>query len=80
VNPRETEGRCFTSLKDVKLPIDVVDLVISPKVGPSIVDEMIELDIKNIFIQPGAGSDEIVEKCKAAGISVHQGCVLMELH
>jgi predicted CoA-binding protein len=28
VNPRETEGRCFTSLKDCPQPIDVVDLVI----------------------------------------------------
>ena len=28
VNPRETAGRCFTSLKDCPQPIDVVDLVI----------------------------------------------------
>ena len=79
VNPREKEARCATALGDVPGAIDVVDLVISPKIGPQIVDDMAALDIKNVFIQPGAGSDEIMQKCASAGISVHQGCVLVEL-
>mmetsp|Transcript_9983 Transcript_9983/g.20012 ORF Transcript_9983/g.20012 Transcript_9983/m.20012 type:complete len:133 (-) Transcript_9983:233-631(-) len=86
VNPREKEGRCFTSLIATKdeagesgAPIDVVDLVISPQLGPGIIDEMAALSIANVFIQPGAASEEILQRCAIHGISVHQGCVLVEL-
>ena len=79
VNPREKQERCATALADVPSSVDVVDLVISPKIGPAIIDDMASLGIKNVFIQPGAGSDEIIAKCATAGISVHEGCVLIEL-
>ena len=32
-----------------------------------------------VFIQPGAGTEEIRDAAKSAGISVHEGCVLIEL-
>jgi predicted CoA-binding protein len=67
------------SLAECEQPIDVVDLVISPSIGPSIIDEMAVLGIRNVFIQPGAASEEILKKCSELEISVHQGCVLVEL-
>ena len=79
VNPREKTERCARALSEIDASIDVVDLVISPKIGPSIIDDCASLGIKNVYIQPGAESDEILEKCSHAGISVHQGCVLVEL-
>ena len=79
VNPREKTERCARALYEIDSSIDVVDLVISPKIGPRIIDDCASLGIKNVFIQPGAESDEILEKCSQAGISVHQGCVLVEL-
>lgn len=59
--------------------VDVLDLCIAPAVGLGIVREANELGIRKVFIQPGAGSDEIVEYCKANGMEVHQGCVLREM-
>ena len=81
VNPREKDDkRCFTSLRDCsEPPVDVVDLIISPKIGTSIIAEMSELGISNVFIQPGAGSPAILAACEMAGITVHEGCVLREL-
>lgn len=58
--------------------IDVVDLVINPAKGIEFVKEMAALDIKNLWIQPGAESTEILNFCKDNGIAVHQGCVLVE--
>eukprot|EP00667_Euglena_gracilis_P026429 EG_transcript_31783 len=78
VNPREKDGRCPTSLRDCP-PVDVVDLIIHPALGLAVIDEMAAAAIPNVFIQPGAGSEEIIAKCEKAGIAVHQGCVLMEL-
>jgi hypothetical protein len=40
---------------------------------------MAELGILNVFIQPGAGSPAIVAQAGEKGISVHEGCVLVEL-
>lgn len=60
-------------------PVDVVDLVINPALGPGIIDDMAALGVVNVFIQPGACSEEILERCSSHGISVHQGCVLIEL-
>ena len=59
--------------------VEVLDLCIAPAVGLGIVREAKELGIQNVFIQPGAGSDEIVEYCKTNGMAVHQGCVLREM-
>ena len=59
--------------------IDVVDLIISLKLGPSVVEEMRSLGIPCVFIQPGAGSDEIRDAGHEAGICVHEGCALRKL-
>ena len=76
----ETEQDVQNSVKAVEgRSVDVLDLCIAPAVGLSVVREAHELGIKNVFIQPGAGSDEIVEYCKANGMAVHQGCVLREM-
>ena len=43
----------FGSLKDAGEGIEVVDLVINPGKGIAVVDEMKQLGIKNLWIQPG---------------------------
>ena len=57
-----------------------VDVVLSRAV--KIVEQLqkaAELGVKNVFIQPGAESDEILAFCASKGITVRQGCVLREL-
>lgn len=79
VNPRSNSDQVYRSLKEVPEKIDVIDLVIHPKVGLNVVKEAHELGIDKIFIQPGAESEEILEFCKENGIQAFQGCVLVEL-
>jgi predicted CoA-binding protein len=47
--------------------------------GVQIVQQAAELGVRHIFIQPGAGSDEIEALCATKGLVVHHGCVLREL-
>jgi hypothetical protein len=47
--------------------------------GMKIVDECEALEIRNLFIQPGAGSAELIEKALGKEMSVREGCVLIEL-
>ena len=82
INPRAAPEDCFPTLAaahEVK-PIEAVNLIINPKIGPAFIDEMIALEIPNLFIQPGAApSDDVLERASSAGITIQHGCVLVEM-
>lgn len=78
VNPGYPSEGVFASLAAVNKPIDVVNLVVNPQKGKSVVEEMTLLKIKNLWIQPGAESQEIIDFARKSGINVHLGCVLVE--
>jgi predicted CoA-binding protein len=82
VNPKlsEVEGDpCYASLKALPVKPEVVDLVVPPQVSEKVVDECIELGIKNIWFQPGSESEAALEKARAAGmIVVHDACIMIQ--
>lgn len=85
VNPRATPasdpgGVLFKNLRDAHAAnkVDVIDLIINPRDGLIQMQQAAELGIKAVWIQPGAGSDEIRTLCKENDISVYEGCVLIE--
>ena len=54
INPRDDSGSCYKSLTaavEAVGPIDAVDLIITPKVGPKFIEEMAHLGIENVFMQ-----------------------------
>ena len=73
------ENGPYSRLSDVPASkIDVLHLCINPKVGISVVEEAIGLGIESVFIQPGAGSSEILDLCTSADVQVFDGCVLRQ--
>ncbi|MDK2823542.1 MAG: uncharacterized protein PWQ67_930 [Clostridia bacterium] len=80
VNPRSASEQVFRSLKDIKEKVDVIDLVIHPRVGINVMKEAKEVGINKVLIQPGAESEEILDFCRQNNIQVFQGCVLVELN
>jgi predicted CoA-binding protein len=84
VNPTadEVEGlNAVPDLASVPGTIDGVSLVTPPKASEQIVKQAIALGIKNIWMQPGAESDEAVKLAEASGANVLAGgpCVLVAL-
>ena len=69
----------YRSLKDYHGQIDVVDFVVNPAIGISLLDEIIEAGIKKILLQPGTSSKALVEKAEANGIEVLESCILVLL-
>lgn len=70
VNPKyeEIKGeKIYRKLSDIDEKIDVVDMVVSPRIGSDILDEASELGIEYIFFQPGSYDDELVEKVETLG-------------
>ena len=82
INPRydDIEGeRCYRSLAEVADRVDVVDLVVPPKVTEEIVTECADLGLTRVWMQPGAESEEAIRFCHENGISVlHDVCVMAE--
>ena len=78
VHPKGGDG-VFKNIKEVPHKIEAIDLCINPKLGIEFLKEAKELGIKNILIQPGAESDEILEYCKDNNINAIENCALVQL-
>lgn len=76
---KEIEGDiCYKSLSDIPEKLNVVDIVVPPKVTERIVEECLDLGIKKVWIQPGAESEKAIEFCKKNDIEVvHSTCIMM---
>jgi predicted CoA-binding protein len=76
----EVDGdKAYKELRDIPEKVDVVDFVVNPRIGLSIVKQCADLDIKNIWLQPGTVSEEILQFAKNSSIEVVEGCVLVSL-
>lgn len=83
LNPvKKNEGiyNDFKSLLSADAHIDIIDLVISPRIGLGILKEAAEYGIKRVLIQPGAESTEIIEFCKQNEFEFLESCILRELN
>lgn len=81
VNPRlkEIEGiACYPSLTDIPVKVDVVDVVVPPKVTEQVVREARGLGLERIWLQPGAESEDAIQFCQENDMKVVYGvCVMM---
>jgi len=84
VNPRgETVlgQQAYKRLSDLPEKVESVSIITPPVVTEAVVEEAINLGVKNLWMQPGADSQAAVEKAEAAGLNVIYGgpCLLVEL-
>ena len=84
INPRATriEGlEVSPSLSLVSEHIHGVSIITPPHVTEQIMDEVIELGIEHVWIQPGAESTRALERARAAGLNCIAGgaCLLVVL-
>lgn len=68
---------CYHSLADLPKVPQVVDMVVSPKIGKAVLDEAARLEIPYIWLQPGTHNEEILAQIDAKGLTAVQGCVLV---
>lgn len=69
----------YKSLKEVPYKINAIDLCINSKLGLEYLKEANNLGIKNVLIQPGAESEEILNYCKENNINAIENCALVQL-
>jgi len=80
VNPRlkELEGvKCYPSLTDISVKVDVVDFVVPPEVTEIALKECKRLGLDRIWLQPGSESEAAIAFCRENRMKVvHDICVM----
>ena len=72
--------KCYPTLKDLPVKPEAVDLVVPPRVGEQILRECVELGITNVWLQPGADTQPVVNLAKELGLTVvDHACIMVEL-
>ena len=83
VNPNydEIQGhRIYDSLRELPKKIDVIDIVVPPKISLNTLDDAKELGIEYIWLQPGTFNEEVIEKAKASDYRfLYDDCILATL-
>ena len=81
VNPKlkELDGvKCYPSLADIPVKIDVVDFVVPPEVTEVILKDCRRLSLDRIWLQPGSESEAAIAFCDENNLKVvHSVCVML---
>jgi predicted CoA-binding protein len=80
INPRhpEIEGlRAYRSVLDVPDPIDVATIYVPPAVGIGVLAELKQKQIAEVWINPGAESEELLAEAARLNLRVIVACSIM---
>jgi predicted CoA-binding protein len=77
VNPREheVEGlKAYASVLDFPGPIDMASFYVPPEVGQQVIEEVARKQIPEVWLNPGAESDELVAMARSLSIKPIVAC------
>jgi predicted CoA-binding protein len=80
INPNEEqiEGiKTYASVLDVPGPIDMATVYVPGHIGVRVMEDIAKKGIPEVWLNPGADDDEVVERAKALGVRVIQACSIM---
>jgi uncharacterized protein len=82
VNPHETdvEGlKCYASVLDVPGTIDMASIYLPPGIGERVIGEIAQKGIAEVWLNPGAESDELIARAKALHIQPIIACSIIAI-
>mgnify|MGYP000252838302 CR=1 FL=1 len=82
VNPKLDkidDFKCYHTLSSIEAEIDVVDMVVNPKIGIKVMKEINKLGIKYVWLQPGTRSQEIRDFAAENDIQLVESCIYARL-
>ena len=82
INPREPEVeglKAYASVLDVPGPIDMASFYVPPEVGEQIIGDIARKQIAEVWLNPGAESDELIARARALSIKPIVACSIVAL-
>jgi uncharacterized protein len=80
INPHaaEVEGlKAYGSVLDVPGPIDMATLYVPPAIGETLLDDLARKQIPELWVNPGAESDELIAKARALKLQPIIACSII---
>ena len=83
VNPKaqKIEGlKCYKSIAEVPVTdIDRVSFYLPPPVGLKVIEEVTKKKVGEVWLNPGAESDELIDKAEKLGLNVIAACSIVDV-
>jgi uncharacterized protein len=82
INPHEpqVEGlQAYASVLDVPGPIDMASFYVQPEVGEQVIEEVARKGIAEIWLNPGADSDALVDRARSLQLKPIVACSIVAL-
>jgi hypothetical protein len=82
INPHETsvEGlTAYRSVLDVPGPIDMASFYVPPEVGERVIEEIAAKGIAEVWLNPGADSDQLVARARSLNIQPIVACSIVAI-
>jgi predicted CoA-binding protein len=82
INPHETEVeglKAYKSVLDVPGTIDMASFYVPPDVGQQVMDEVARKGIAEVWLNPGADSDDLIRHAQALQIEPVVACSIVAI-
>jgi predicted CoA-binding protein len=82
INPHEAEVEgltAYASVLDVPGPVDMASLYVPPDVGAQVIGEIAQKGIGEVWLNPGAESDELIARARALHIQPIVACSIVAI-
>ena len=79
-NYEDLEGdKLYKKVSDIPDKVDVVDMVVSPKIGIDLLEGIKEAGVRYVFFQPGTHDEKIIKKAEELDLEYLIDCVYATL-
>ena len=82
INPNEAEVeglKTYASVLDVPGAIDMASFYVQPEVGEQVIGEIARKGIAEVWLNPGAESDELIARARALAIQPIVACSIVAI-
>jgi predicted CoA-binding protein len=82
INPheKEVEGlRAYASILDVPGTVDMASFYVQPEIGEQVIADVAAKGVREVWLNPGAESDEVIARAKALGIQPIVACSIVAI-
>jgi predicted CoA-binding protein len=82
VNPNEPEIeglKSYPSVSAIPGPVDRASLYLPPALGIAVLDDIQRKGIRELWVNPGAESDALIERAALLGLETIQACSIVDI-